>query len=221
MTKDIKFLLPLFFLICIKNYSQKIMDINIVTGINHNDLVGDSLKLETKTFFAFKKMEKAAKKDGIILKIVSAHRTFERQNLIWNKKYDKFTKEYLKNIFQNKQTNIKTGLLDQKIIAGIGNIYANEILFKAKIRPDRIVNQLSLNDLNLIIISTKEILKNSIKKGGTTIKNHRQPNGKLGYFVQNLKVYGKKNEKCYICSNLIELILISNRSTYFCKNCQT
>jgi len=94
MTKDIKFLLPLFFLICIKNYSQKIMDINIVTGINHNDLVGDSLKLETKTFFAFKKMEKAAKKDGIILKIVSAHRTFERQNLIWNKKYDKFTKEY-------------------------------------------------------------------------------------------------------------------------------
>ena len=90
MTKDIKFLLPLIFLICIKNYSQKIMDINIVTGINHNDLVGDSLKLETNTFFAFKKMEKAAKNDGIILKIVSAHRTFERQNLIWNKKYDKF-----------------------------------------------------------------------------------------------------------------------------------
>ena len=94
MIKDIKFLFLLFFLICINNYSQKIMNIDFVTGIDHNDLIGDSLKLESKTFFAFKKMKEAAKKDGIILKIVSAHRSFERQSFIWNKKYDKFTKEY-------------------------------------------------------------------------------------------------------------------------------
>ena len=84
MVKDIKFLFLLFFLICINNYSQKIMNIDFVTGIDHNDLIGDSLKLESKTFFAFKKMKEAAKKDGIILKIVSAHRSFERQSFIWN-----------------------------------------------------------------------------------------------------------------------------------------
>ena len=72
MIKHIKFLLILFFLICVKNHSQKNMNIDFITGIEHNDLVGDSLKLESKTFFAFKKMEDAAKKDGIILKIVSA-----------------------------------------------------------------------------------------------------------------------------------------------------
>jgi len=97
MIKHIKFLLILFFLICVKNHSQKNMNINFVIGIEHNDLVGDSLKLESKTFFAFKKMEDAAKKDGIILKIVSAHRSFERQNFIWNKKYNKFTDEYSLN----------------------------------------------------------------------------------------------------------------------------
>ena len=70
------------------------------TGIDHNDLIGDSLKLESKTFFAFKKMKEAAKKDGIILKIVSAHRGFERQSFIWNKKYRKFTKEYSLNPVQ-------------------------------------------------------------------------------------------------------------------------
>ncbi|MBT4297249.1 MAG: M15 family metallopeptidase, partial [Flavobacteriaceae bacterium] len=73
------------------------MNLDLVTGINHNDLVGDSLKLESQTFFAFKKMKEAAKKDGIILKIVSAHRSFERQNFIWNKKYNKFTNEYSLN----------------------------------------------------------------------------------------------------------------------------
>ena len=97
MKKDIKLLCILFFLICNKNYSQKIMNLDLVTGINHNDLVGDSLKIESQTFFAFKKMKEAAKKDGIILKIVSAHRSFEIQNFIWNKKYNKFTNEYLLN----------------------------------------------------------------------------------------------------------------------------
>ena len=97
MIKHIKFLLILFFLICVKNHSQENMNIDFITGIEHNDLVGDSLKLESKTFFAFKKMEDAAKKDGIILKIVSAHRSFERQNFIWNKKYNKFTDEYSLN----------------------------------------------------------------------------------------------------------------------------
>ena len=130
------------------------------------------------------------------------------------------TKVYLHNIFKTKTTNIKNALLDQKIIAGIGNIYASEILFRAKIRPHRNVNSLKFKDLELIINSTKEILKKSIKKGGTTIKDHKQPDGKLGYFKQNLAVYGKKNKKCKDCNNLIEVSIITNRSTFFCNYCQ-
>ena len=130
------------------------------------------------------------------------------------------TKVYLHNIFKKKTTNIKNALLDQKIIAGIGNIYASEILFRAKVRPHRNVNSLGSKDLELIINSTKEILKKSIKKGGTTIKDHKQPDGKLGYFKQNLAVYGKKNKKCKDCNNLIEVNIITNRSTFFCNYCQ-
>ena len=130
------------------------------------------------------------------------------------------TKNYLYKIFKKKTTNIKNALLDQKVIAGIGNIYASEILFRAKIRPHRNVNSLKPKDLELIINSTKEILKKSIKKGGTTIKNHKQPDGKLGYFKQDLAVYGKQNKKCKDCNNVIEVSMISNRSTFFCNYCQ-
>ena len=130
------------------------------------------------------------------------------------------TNNYLFNIYKKKTINIKNALLDQKIIAGIGNIYASEILFRAKIKPHRIVNSLKSEDLELIINSTKEILKKSIKKGGTTIKDHKQPNGKLGYFSQNLAVYGRENKKCNKCNNFIEVTIMSNRSTFFCNYCQ-
>jgi len=130
------------------------------------------------------------------------------------------TNNYLHNIYKNKKINIKNALLDQKIIAGIGNIYASEILFRAKIKPYRNVYSLTYKDLELIINSTKEILKNSIKKGGTTIKDHKQPDGKLGYFKQDLAVYGKANEKCNVCKKLIEVSIINNRSTFFCNYCQ-
>ena len=131
-----------------------------------------------------------------------------------------FTKNYLFNAYKNKTMNIKNALLDQKIIAGIGNIYASEILFKSKVKPDRSANSLKSEDLKLIIISTKVILEKSINKGGTTIRNHKQPDGKLGYFKQSLSVYGKVNEKCNDCDNLIEVSIISSRSTFFCRYCQ-
>ena len=132
----------------------------------------------------------------------------------------KFTVEYLYNNFKKRSKNIKNALIDQQIIAGIGNIYASEILYKAKINPFRNVNTLSENDLNLIIKFTKMTLQKSISVGGTTIRDHIQPDGNLGYFKQNLLVYGKNNEKCQKCNYLITMKMISNRSTFFCKNCQ-
>ena len=130
------------------------------------------------------------------------------------------TTEYLKNNFKKRVINIKNALIDQKIIAGIGNIYASEILYKAKINPLRKVNSLSQNDLNSIITYTKIILKKSIDVGGTTIRDHMQPDGSLGYFKQKLQVYGKVNEKCKTCNSFIVKEVISNRSTFICKHCQ-
>ena len=130
------------------------------------------------------------------------------------------TIEYLQNNFKKRVINIKNALIDQKIIAGIGNIYASEILYKAKINPLRKVNSLSQNDLNSIITFTKIILKSSIDVGGTTIRDHMQPDGSLGYFKQKLQVYGKVNEKCKTCNSFIVKEVISNRSTFICKHCQ-
>ena len=133
---------------------------------------------------------------------------------------DDLTSQYLFDIFKRKKINIKTALLDQRIIAGIGNIYANEILFRAGIRPEKKVSNIKFKSLKLIINSAKEILLQSINKGGTTIKDHKQPDGKLGYFKQNLQVYGRHDQKCRKCGNNIKLIVISNRSTFFCSKCQ-
>ena len=130
------------------------------------------------------------------------------------------TVKYLYNNFKKRSKSIKNALIDQKIIAGIGNIYASEILYKAKIHPLRNVNTLSNSDLVSIIKFTKITLQNSINLGGTTIRDHLQPDGSLGYFKQNLEVYGKTNEKCNNCDCLISLKVISNRSTFFCINCQ-
>ena len=126
----------------------------------------------------------------------------------------------LKPLFINKKKSIKNTLIDQTVIAGIGNIYASEILYKAKIHPFRITNSLSEIDLESIIKACRFILKKAIKLGGTTIKDHAQPDGKLGYFKQKLKVYGRAGKKCFSCKNNILNNSIANRSTYYCDYCQ-
>ncbi len=131
-----------------------------------------------------------------------------------------FNLQYLQNKMYNKSKCVKNFLIDQSIIAGIGNIYVSEILYKAKISPLRTVDKLNKENLKSIIAATKFILKKSINAGGTSIRNHLQPDGKLGYFVQKLKVYGKNKSKCNKCNNLITLININNRSTFYCSNCQ-
>ena len=126
----------------------------------------------------------------------------------------------LKPLFINRKKSIKNTLIDQTVIAGIGNIYASEILYKAKIHPFRITNSLSEIDLESIIKACRFILKKAIKLGGTTIKDHAQPDGKLGYFKQKLKVYGRAGKKCFSCKNNILNTSIANRSTYYCDYCQ-
>ena len=111
-------------------------------------------------------------------------------------------------------------LLDQKLIAGIGNIYADEILFLSKINPHRKGKSLNDEELEKIIENTKKVLEQAIKDGGTTIRSYTSVDNKIGSHQNNLLVHKKENEKCLICKNLIKKDRINGRSTYYCSNCQ-
>ena len=128
--------------------------------------------------------------------------------------------EYLLKKFNNRDVAIKASLLDQKIVAGIGNIYASEILFISKIHPLLKVKFLDKKMANRLCKSIKYILKKAIDKGGTTIKDFKNPDGQIGYFKQNLLVYSRKGMKCFDCEKHIKMINLSGRSTYYCKKCQ-
>ena len=133
---------------------------------------------------------------------------------------NELTPEYLKNKFKNKKLPIKTLLLDQSIITGIGNIYANEILFMSKINPLDTQDKLTSVDLQNIIDNTKKELESAIKKGGTTIRSYTSVDGVHGLFQQELYVHGKENNKCPICKSSIIKIKVGGRGTYYCPKCQ-
>ncbi len=135
--------------------------------------------------------------------------------------FDKrLTVSYLKNKFKKRTIPIKTILLDQSIIAGIGNIYANEILFLAKINPLRRANELNNQELKLIIKYAKKVLKEAIKLGGTTIRSYLSLNNKKGLFQERLLIHGKQNKPCLNCQTMIKKIYINGRGTYYCPKCQ-
>jgi len=128
--------------------------------------------------------------------------------------------EFLKKIFSKKTLTIKSALLDQKIICGIGNIYASEILFYSKIHPLKKVNYLNKYEINSLLRNINVVLSKAVLNGGTTIKDYKQPNGKVGYFKQKLKVYGREKLKCYNCNSIIFKLNINKRATYICPECQ-
>lgn len=126
--------------------------------------------------------------------------------------------EYCKNYLRKKKVPLKQVLLDQSFIAGIGNIYANEILFAIKVHPSEPCNRLSEAKILLLIEKTRVILKEAIEAGGTTIRSYTSSLGVTGRFQQSLFVHNQ--EVCKCCGHLIEKIFISQRGTYFCPNCQ-
>lgn len=130
------------------------------------------------------------------------------------------TVTYLKNKFKNKKLSIKTVILDQSIIVGIGNIYANEILFLCKINPLKKASLLNDNELNLLIVNTQKVLKQAIIDGGTTIRSYTSSEGVHGKFQQNLLVHMKENQKCLNCDETIIKIKVNGRGTYYCPRCQ-
>ena len=135
----------------------------------------------------------------------------------WDKK---LTPIYLKEKYKNKKLPIKTVILDQSIITGIGNIYADEILFLSKINPLTKTNLLTDEALSNIIKNTKKVLEKAIKEGGTTIRSYTSDLGVTGRFQNELYVHCRENEKCLKCGNTIIKIKVGGRGTYYCPFCQ-
>ena len=133
-----------------------------------------------------------------------------------------FNVEYFINYLKKKEKNIKNFLLDQKFVSGIGNIYASEILFISKINPNRKAKSLTIFDCKKILLNSKLVLKKAIRKGGSSIQNFQNTNGKLGTFQKDFKVYQRENLKCLKpkCIGIIKKKNISNRSSFFCNYCQ-
>jgi len=133
-----------------------------------------------------------------------------------------FNLKYLSSYFLNKKKDIKSFLIDQKFVSGIGNIYASEILFLSKISPTKQAMKLSKEDCKKIILFSKSVLNKAIKKGGSSIRDFKDIAGKTGNFQKEFKVYQRENLNCLRnkCTGKIRKIFISNRSTFFCNTCQ-
>jgi len=132
----------------------------------------------------------------------------------------KTTHQQLVDRLKTKRTNIKNALLDQEIISGIGNIYATDALFLAKINPFTKTGEITLENANRLLDSIRSVLKESIKLGGSTLndKMYVDPFGKEGKYQEHFKIYSK--EKCPVCGSKVSFIKISGRGTYFCPSCQ-
>ncbi len=131
-----------------------------------------------------------------------------------------FNATYLHNALKKHQKAVKQSVMDAAVVVGVGNIYASEVLFLSKIDPRRKACSLTFAECERLVEAIKVTLAHSIEKGGTTIINFQGADGKLGYFVQDLKVYGHAGEPCKECGTVIESVLLGQRSTYFCPHCQ-
>jgi len=135
---------------------------------------------------------------------------------------DDFSSSYFKEYILNKKIKIKDLLMDQKFVAGLGNIYCNEVLFLCKISPVRYVKKINQQEIKKIIKFTKKILKQSILLGGSSIQNFSNSDGQDGNFQQKFNVYGREKGNCsrLKCLGIIKKVYTSNRSSFFCPQCQ-
>ena len=183
------------------------------TKHNHVEIIFEDLKIiynDPRRFGFFQII-----KNEILLK--------KRFNHLGLEPFDpKFNKSYIHLFFKKKEKNIKNFLLDQNFVSGIGNIYASEILFLSKINPNKIASSISLKDCKKIVINSKKILFEAIKKGGSSIRDFKNISGNEGNFQKSFKVYQREGQVCkrLKCKGIIEKKTISNRSTFFCNICQ-
>ncbi|HET6445933.1 MAG TPA: bifunctional DNA-formamidopyrimidine glycosylase/DNA-(apurinic or apyrimidinic site) lyase [candidate division Zixibacteria bacterium] len=133
---------------------------------------------------------------------------------------ESFTPELLNKMLLGRRRVLKPLLLDQHFIAGIGNIYADESLFHAKLAPNRISNTISEDEGRQLNSSIRTTLQLAVDHGGATISDYRQPDGSKGEMQNSFKVYGRAGEPCGRCDGVVERIILGGRSTFFCASCQ-
>ena len=161
------------------------------------------------------------RKFGYFFKISDPISLYNFKNLGVEPFFLKTSESYLWKSLKKKNNDIKSLLLDQTFIAGIGNIYASEILFDSKIYPFKIAKKVKKKSFINLLGSIEKILQIAISKGGSTIKDYKTAAGELGYFQNSFKVYGRAGLACYKCKSLIIKVKSKGRSTFYCNNCQT
>ena len=123
---------------------------------------------------------------------------------------------------RQRAISIKSALLNQNIIAGLGNIYASEALFQARISPLRLTNTLSLKETEILLREIQDVLTRAITAGGSTLRDHSQPDGQTGYFQHSFRAYNRENQLCEYCRiTPLSKIKQSGRATYYCMKCQS
>ncbi len=132
-----------------------------------------------------------------------------------------FDGQYLWSRSRGRRVAVKQFIMNAHIVVGVGNIYANESLFIAGIHPKRAAGRIALHRYEKLATAIKDVLDRAIKAGGTTLRDFYGGDGEAGYFRQQLEVYDREGEHCRVCNTMISAIVQGQRSTYYCKNCQT
>lgn len=134
-----------------------------------------------------------------------------------------FHEDYLIGAFKGRNTPVKSALLDQRIVAGLGNIYVCEALFRGGISPVRKASQIAPRRIATLVPVIRQVLADAIKAGGSSLRDFRQADGELGYFQHQFDVYGREGEPCRTpgCSAMVTRIVQSGRSSFYCQSCQS
>lgn len=133
---------------------------------------------------------------------------------------EEWTAEQLRALVRHRQRPIKNILMDQTLIAGIGNIYANEILYQAHVRPRRRGHSLRRRELDALATAIRAVLTDAVRLGGSSISDFRDGEGKPGYFQLHFRVYDRDGQPCYGCGTAIRRVVLSGRSSFYCPQCQ-
>ena len=133
-----------------------------------------------------------------------------------------FDEDYLVARFRGRNTPVKAALLDQRVVAGLGNIYVCEALFRAGISPRRKAGRIAEGRVRALVPVIRQVLAEAIEAGGSSLRDYRQADGELGYFQHNFRVYGREGQPCTAsgCSDMVVRIVQSGRSSFYCPSCQ-
>ena len=125
------------------------------------------------------------------------------------------------SLFRGRKTPIKNALLNQKLLRGVGNIYADESLFRSGLRPRRRATSLTRDDLRRLYQAVQEVLREAISLGGSSVSDYVDADGEEGFFQLQHRVYGREGEPCLICKRAIKRVVLAGRSSHYCPKCQT